>query len=109
MAARLYSTRFMSGEIVGAASIDYEVPDGWVIVVRNVTWSIAGGLDASCTLAVTLEGVSPLQWNLPSAFTGSDTWEGRMVAPGPTTLTFASTGSGEATVQVNVSGYLLTP
>lgn len=101
----VYSTSFILADIEGGASATFDVPAGFVAIVRDVSsFSLPPG---PAELLVSVNGVGCISVNYESAGTGlllSGHWEGRLVLPLGATLTASPTGLAG----VAISGYLLT-
>lgn len=108
MARAVYSTQLFSGIVVGPDTVTFDVPEGFIAVVRDVVISIAGGLDAAATFFMDVDGAFPLAFVTPAGWGGVQSWEGRMVSPGPSTIALSQGGSAEVTWNFVVSGYLLS-
>lgn len=108
MARPVYSTRLVSGELVGPGNVGVDIAEGLVVVVRNISFFLQGTLNGASFVSCDIEGLTVLDWGFPDGWAGSEQWEGRLVAPGPTHVGFGQIGNATATLQFNVSGYLLT-
>lgn len=106
MARPVYSTSFFQFTVSDGVPFTETVPDGYIAVVRDiqVVFLIPAGDGAQ--VIVSLNGLEIVQWYLPGDYFGSDSWQGRCVAPGPTTVEAELVGGGAA--EISVSGYLLT-
>jgi hypothetical protein len=107
--ARVYSTRFIFGDVTAGETQTYEVPAGFTAVVRNCT---AAQFDAGAGNIVAFElfdgggeGLAYAFMTLPG-FLGSDNLETRIVANAGETLSVLAVDTPR--VHVTVCGYLLS-
>jgi hypothetical protein len=109
MARPVYSTAFIDQVLFpGSESWETIVTDD-VVVVRDVSGTIQAGTAGNLELSITVNDIELAHWDVPAGAYVNYHWEGRRVAPGPTTLVAACTGGTGFVVSVAVSGYLLTP
>jgi hypothetical protein len=105
--ARLYSTNLILDTIDSGSDASYDVEDGFVVVIRDISATVINPYDApGATWWVAVDGLNIAQWYYPPDVYTTEHWEGRVVAPGPLTITADS--DGDVVVELAVSGYLLT-
>jgi hypothetical protein len=106
--SRVYSIQLIAGTVTPGDSLEYLQTDTSTIVVRNI--EVLAFADASSGAQLSLTSAGLTIWSLwwPASWISSESWEGRMVLPGPTDLTASIQGT-DAFGEILVSGYVLTP
>jgi hypothetical protein len=102
--AGIYSTLLIAASITSSAAAEYEVPAGYLVVVRDIeVVSLSSG---SFVFACYTSPFNAYICVIPS-FTANESqqWRGRSVVPNGTIVCGAESG----TLFVRVSGYLLGP
>ena len=104
--ASVYSTLLISQQGV-SGSLSYDVPTGYVLVVRDVDIYIHGDLISTTYYVTDNESDATFAWSAsPEAGDpGLYSWRGRKVVNAGSGITV----SGGGTYDVNISGYLLGP
>lgn len=105
--ARVYSTQFIVGTLAFGDSIFYEVPDGYLAIVRDINGVQFTDSSGPGNFTVDFDGVFWFQRGLPNYTEAELFWQGRAVAPAPTTITATCSGVSGG-IEVVISGYLLT-
>lgn len=107
MALRLYSSSLLAATIPGGDDAIYDVTDGFVVVVRDLSGTLDTNEGSGAVFIIDLNGVPFYRLVAPASFEGTYHWEGRLVAPGPSTIT--ATLSGVSCIaNLCMSGYVLT-
>lgn len=105
MAAAVYSTRFLAGQISSTSTLTYTVPDGYRAILRDL--DVTGPVGEQVVLVnVTADAAIFFSAIQSSGTVGWLSWRGRQVCePGDEIQLYAEqTTSASATL----SGYLLT-
>lgn len=109
MAPPVYSTQFIAALLAADASAIYTVPDGFVIVVRDISGVIFPGPTSGTNIEVDCGEFAIFSAEAPPSCTVTFHWEGRVVMPaGQHLQAFNQFGTGSAEVAIVISGYLLT-
>jgi hypothetical protein len=103
----VYSRLLLEASITGGDSDLQLLPDASTYVVRDISWIVASDT-GGCSLSVEVNGTGLLRASYPGRTQTSGHWEGRRVAPGPSSVSIGLTGAGSS-ADVVISGYELTP
>lgn len=108
MARPAYSTPLIVAGLTPGGGTVYDVPERYVAVVRDVSGYVHAGDTGACEIHLLAFGATA--WDIHCCDQGDRTfhWEGRIVVPGPSTLSVGMTGGGAASGDIMVSGYLLS-
>lgn len=110
MARPVYSELLASGTITGTATAEVVLPDPYTWVVRDISGRYLAGDTGGGLVIFGINDIGFFDVYFPQKRSGFYHWEGRVVAPGPTTLSIACPDTGAAAqVAYLVSGYRLTP
>jgi len=111
VARPLYSVQFISQTLVESDIAIYDVPAGFVAVIREIDVYIN---TIGETQAINFECLTSYsyckQWQAPPGMLDTVDWQGHYVgSPGPDIVEFGTSGfAAEGFCTVNVSGFLLS-
>lgn len=108
MARPVYTTDFISQEVDPGGLAVYEVPAGFVGVMRYVALSIAAPIASGGTFKVTVAGNTWRIYRFPGGVEAEWFDHMRVAAPGPTTITAGFSDGDAATAVILMTGYLLS-
>ena len=107
MARPVYSHSFWNGTIVGNNTETIDIPPNFVAVVRSIEGVITTDPFSGLLVSVGFEVPAFGQWTAPTNYVGGISWNGHVVAPGPTVLEIQVLGVDES-ISLSISGYLLS-
>jgi hypothetical protein len=106
MARAVYSVLLGGNSIAGGGLAEFPLPDGFTYVVRDIQATFITASGSALALQVTANGLIIALMSCPLAFALTAYWEGRVVAPGGSSLIASVSGAG-GSVDVSISGYQL--
>lgn len=109
MARPAYSTAFIHEQIIVDGFTEYVVPDGYIVVLRDLDVIVEQGLNESAQVTVTTEGITFQYVRAPPGPNVIFQWQGRQVKSAGTVISAEITSLDDTAVaNVLLSGYLLT-
>lgn len=108
MARQVYTTTFIAATVVDASPVAYEVPLGYVAVVRDVSITLETAANDAGSFELTLAASPIVRWSWPKGYIGTLHWEGRHATAGLTFIVATTYALFVSSPLVIVTGYLLT-
>lgn len=105
--ARVYSEQLIHTTVAGGTTAEYTVTSGFVVVIRDMQVFLINPPGPGDAFQIITDGLTVLQWNMPGDWLSTESWQGRIVVPGPSTFT-AGTAGLTAVAEITISGYVLT-